>query len=562
MEIRDYIAPLRKWWWLILAVTLIAGVVGFVIVNQQPETYQTTATLQIGQSILQDPNPTTSLLVISQQLGLTYADLAKRSAVRQATAEALGLDSLPAYTIRPVPSTQLMEITVTDTSPERAQAVANELANQLISQSPTASEQEERERQAFIDQQLDDLEQEITATQTEIQEKQQELAGLFSARQIAELEAEIRELQSALNILQSNYGNLLSNSKRGAINTLSLVEAAGLPSSPIGPQVFTFTLLIAVIGMVLTASVVYLIEYLDDSIRTPDDVSKITGLPTLAGIARIKSEDEYGKLITIEHPRSPISEAYRVLRTGIQFSSIDNPEQVKLLVTSANPAEGKSLTVANLAVVMAQAGRNVLIMDADLRKPRQHQVFNLNKNQGLTNLLLEFNLTDRADASLALVKRFIQQAQVPGLQVLCSGPVPPNPSELLGSAKMRALLPLLSSQFDVIILDSPPALAVTDSVLLSPRVDGVLLVAQAGKTKRGHLQQVNDRLQEANAHVAGVVLNRLSPRGDGYYYYYYYRNAYYQEDGDALGKVKSPTNGNGSGRSRVRRRKHETVDES
>jgi polysaccharide biosynthesis transport protein len=561
MEIRDYIAPLRKWWWLILAVTLIAGVVGFVIVEQQPETFQTTATLQIGQSILQDPNPTTSLIAISQQLALTYADLARRSAVRQATMDALGLDLLPTYTIRPVASTQLMEITVTDTSPERAQAVANELANQLILQSPTASEQEERERQAFIDRQLDDLEQEITNTQATIQEKQQELSGLFSARQISELQDEIREMQSALNTLQSNYAGLLANSKRGAINTLSLVEAAALPSAPIGPQILTYTLLTAVIGLVLCGSAVFLFEYLDDSVRNPDDVSKVTGLPTLAGIARIKSEDEYGRLITIEHPRSPISEAYRVLRTGIQFSSIDNPEQVKLLITSANPSEGKSLTAANLAVVMAQAGRNVLIIDADLRKPRQHQIFNLNKNQGLTNLLLEYNLTDRSDASLALVKRFIQPTQIPGLHVLCSGPIPPNPSELLGSAKMRALLPLLTSQFDVVILDSPPALAVTDSVLLSARVDGVLLVAQAGSTKRSHLQQVTDRLQEANAHVAGVVLNRLSPRGGGYYYYYY-RSAYYQEEGDTTGKAKSTANGNGNGRSRVRRRKQEAMDES
>jgi capsular exopolysaccharide synthesis family protein len=238
------------------------------------------------------------------------------------------------------------------------------------------------------------------------------------------------------------------------------------------------------------------------------------------------------------------------LRTGIQFSAVDAPEHSVIMVTSPNPSEGKSLTVGNLGVVMAQAGKNVLIIDADLRRPRQHQIFSVSKNQGLTNLMLEYNVNENEAATLSLFKKFIQRPSsvASGLHILPSGPIPPNPSELLGSAKMRALLRKLSSQFDMIILDSPPALAVTDAVLMSTQTDGVLVVLDAGRTKKAHLQQVNELLNEVGARVIGTVLNRLSPRGDGYYYYYYYQNAYYLDESEAE-KVAVAANGNGKGRS-------------
>jgi capsular exopolysaccharide synthesis family protein len=560
MEIREFLIPLRKWWWLIIGATLIAGLAGFVIAKQQPQEFQTKATVQIGQSIIDDPNPVTSVLWVSQQLALTYADISRRAPVRTATMEALGLDWLPEYSARSVADTQLMEIVVVDTNAERAAAVANEVANQLILQSPTSVEQDEQERQAFINEQLDRLETQITQAELEVTEKQEELGGLFSARQIAETEAAIVELQTRLAGLQTTYGQLIANSKRGAVNSLTLVEAAFVPSSPIGPNIGLLTILAAFIGLVVSTSVTYLIEYMDDTIRTPDDVNRVTELPTLAGIAKIKADSEDDRLITISHPRSPVSEAYRVLRTGIQFSAVDAPENSVIMVTSPNPSEGKSLTVGNLGVVMAQAGKNVLIVDADLRRPRQHQVFGVAKNHGLTNLMLEYNVNDTEAATLALFKRFIQKPSsgVSGLHILASGPIPPNPSELLGSAKMRALLRRLSTQFDTIILDSPPALAVTDAVLMSTQTDGVLIVLDAGRTKKAQLQQVNEMLGEVGARVIGTVLNRLSARSDGYYYYYYYQNAYYLDESEAEravvpanGNGRSRTNGNGNLRKRI-----------
>lgn len=558
MEIREFLIPIRKWWWLIIIATLVAGVVGYFIAEQQPEQYQTKATVQIGQSIIEDPNPVTSVLWVSQQLALTYADISRRSPVRTATMEALGLDWLPSYSTRSVANTQLMEIVVEDTNADRAVAVANELANQLILQSPTSLEQDEQDRQAFISLQLDRLETQITEAEDQVAEKQEELSSLFSARQIAETEAEIVEIQNRLAGLQTTYGQLIANTKRGAVNSLTLVEPA-ITASPIGPNVNLLVILAAFIGFTISLTVTYLIEYMDDSIRNPDDVNRASGLPTLAGIAKIKTDLEEDRLITVSHPRSPISEAYRVLRTGIQFSAVDTPDHSIILVTSPNPAEGKSLTVANLGVVMAQSGKNVLIIDADLRRPKQHKVFGVSKNNGLTNLMLEYNPGDSEAASLALFKQYIQKPQpgVSGLHILPSGPIPPNPSELLGSAKMRALLRSLSAEFDTIILDSPPALAVTDAVLLSTLADGVLLVLDSGRTKKPHLQQASELLQEVNAHVIGTVLNRLSDRGGGYYYYYY-ANSYYLDESELARDEALAANGNGhrngNGNSTLRKR--------
>jgi len=537
---------------------MIAGGASYMAARQQPEVYRARATLMIGRAI-DNPNPTGNEFWLTQQLAQTYAEIASREPVRAATMEALGLTWLPELTVRALNQTQLLEIQVTDTSPERAQAVANELARQLIKQSPTSPEQEEQSRQLFISEQLDDLETKITETQNEISSKQDELASAFSARQIADLQGQIAALQTKLTSLQSNYASLLSNTQQGAINTLAVIEEAALPRTPVGPRVETTVLVAAAIGFTLAVAAAYLLEYLDDSIKAPEDITRVSGLPTLAGIARISDDGDTGKLITLSQPRSPTTEAYRILRTGIQFSSVDNPDQNRLMVTSPNPAEGKSLTIANLSIVMAQAGHNVLIIDADLRRPVQHKLFRLPQKGGLTTLMLEARLSSGKDQMLAALKRVIQPTSVEGLHVLTSGPIPPNPSEMLGSAKMEMTLGVLSEQYDYVVIDSPPVLAVTDAIVISRRTDGVLIVVDASRTRGAQLKQASEQLISSNAHMIGAVLNRLSPKSDSYYSYYNYRHSYYLSDEEEEGE--GPTNGKGGrrlGRRRTRKSAQET----
>jgi non-specific protein-tyrosine kinase len=212
-------------------------------------------------------------------------------------------------------------------------------------------------------------------------------------------------------------------------------------------------------------------------------------------------------LIALRDPRSPAAEAYRTLRTNIQFSSLDKPIKT-LLVTSTAPDEGKSTTLANLAVTIAQSEQRVLLVDCDLRRPGLHTLFGLPNEQGLTNVIL-----DQGEEPLPL-----QATSVPGLRLLSSGPLPPRPADLLGSRRMEALIQRLSDEADMLLFDTPPVIAVTDAAVLASRLDGVLLVLQAGKTRRDRAREARRLLEKVKANIIGVVLNNARlEAGYGYY---------------------------------------------
>jgi capsular exopolysaccharide synthesis family protein len=229
-------------------------------------------------------------------------------------------------------------------------------------------------------------------------------------------------------------------------------------------------------------------------------------------VPRLGTERSNGRppagLVALRDPRSPVAEAYRALRTNIQFSSLDTPLRT-LLVTSAGPDEGKSTTLANLAIVIAEGGTRVLAVDCDLRRASLHTLFDLDNSRGLTSLFLN-------DAGETLP---LQDTAVPNLQVLTSGPLPPNPSELLGSRQMTRVLETLRDAAELVLFDAPPVVAVTDAALLAPRVDGVLLVVDAGATRRDTARRARAQLEKVNARLLGVVLNNvpLDSQMFGYY---------------------------------------------
>jgi capsular exopolysaccharide synthesis family protein len=472
----------------------------------------------VGNTI-DNPNPSGYEVYLAQQLANTYADIVMRENVRRAMMAALSLKWLPEYDARVVANTQLVELSVTDTDPGRARAVANELANQLVRLSPTDPDAQDQARKEFINQQLNDLEASIRNTSTEITEKQQELAGLNSARQIADTQTAIRGLQDKLATLQANYAAMLANTQRGAVNAISIIEPAALPWVPVGPNKMATILLAATIGFVLAVAAAYLLEYLDDTLRTPEDVQASLNLTTIGIIPQV-SEQEAG-IVMMGDNRSPVRESYRVLRTNLQFAAVDRPLDI-LLVTSAAPSEGKSMTAANLGAAIAQTGRRVILVDTDLHRPRQHRLFKVRNSVGVTTGLLEDQPT---------IDDILQETSVPGLRLLTSGPLPPNPAELLGSARMRSLLTALKAEADVVVLDSPPISALSDAAVLSTQADGVVMVLEAGKTRRPFAQRALEALNRVNAHVVGAVLNRVPTRGFGYYYYSDYHYQY--DDPDA-----------------------------
>jgi capsular exopolysaccharide synthesis family protein len=211
------------------------------------------------------------------------------------------------------------------------------------------------------------------------------------------------------------------------------------------------------------------------------------------------------------NPKSPISEAYRTLRTNIEFSSFDD-ELKTIMITSAQPAEGKTTTAVNLAVAFAQTEKKVLLIDADLRKPTIHHIFSKHNRGGLTNII----------SNRYQVRELIQETHIDNLSVITSGPIPPNPSEMLASNRMGEVIQELKQMYDIIVIDTPPALAVTDAQIMATKCDGVLLVANAGKVKRQALKRVKDGLDHVKARLLGVVLNNIKrKKGDDHYYYYY-----------------------------------------
>ena len=293
--------------------------------------------------------------------------------------------------------------------------------------------------------------------------------------------------------------------------TVSVVEPAELPENPVRPRTILNTIIGGFAGLLLACAVALLYEYLDDTVKTPENVEAAGGLPTLGGVPRhprMRAAPQ-GLVVASAH-QGPASEAYRVLRTNLQFSTFDARA---LLITSAGPGEGKSTTVANLAVAIAQTGLKVIVVDSDLRRPALHRFFGLSNAAGLTSALV----SPATDVNL-----FLQQTELKDLWVMASGPIPPNPSELLSSSRMDAAIEALKRNADIVLFDSPPALAVADAAVLAGKLDATILVVDSGKTRAHALRRAADTLARSRTRVVGVVLNKLTARSRGYYEYGYY----------------------------------------
>jgi capsular exopolysaccharide synthesis family protein len=351
--------------------------------------------------------------------------------------------------------------------------------------------------------------------------------------QLTQLQTTLAQYQQSYNSLFQSYQSVLL-AEAQATSTIVIKNPAVPNGYPIAPQPTRSGMLAAVVGLMVAAGIIFLIEFLDDTIRDPQEITRRWGIPILGMIVSYKSS-EGEALITVRHPRSPISEAFRSLRTNLQFAGVETPVHT-LLVTSPSPSDGKTTIVANLASVIAQSGRNVVIVDADLRRPRIHKMFRLSNRVGLTDQFIRTQ--DRLDGSL-------KSTEVPNLHAITSGNLPPNPSELLSSGRMSDILKLLRNQFNTIIVDSPPVLLVTDAMVLAQHVDGVLLVVKPSLTKWAALRQAIEQLQRVKANILGVVVNDVNVGRSRYYYYrgYYkqkYGKGYHYAENDAPEVVAEP----------------------
>jgi succinoglycan biosynthesis transport protein ExoP len=495
----------------VVASVILAAGAAFVASSLQEKVYEAKTTLIVGQA-LSGVNPDYSQLLASQRLSTTFAAVARTRPNAAVVIKDLGLDQTPDDLLErvvveaPTDST-LITISAQDSDPTLAAAIANGLAEQLIAVSPALGGRQ-TDLQESIDADLEATQTQIDSTQTRIEV----LNGL--TERTPEQEAELSTLSGRLITLRSTYATLLSYSSGNASNLITVVEPAVPPVAPVSPRPLLNTLLAAVLGLLVAVGIAWVVHRLNDAVGDADDIQDATGLSTLGAIVRMRRDGERSEiyqLAALLYPRSSVAEAYRTLRTNIEFASVDAPVRT-LLVTSAIPGEGKTVVASNLAVVFAQAGRSVLLVDADLRRPGSHLMFDLPNTHGLTTLLRSDDVSQDA---------IFQVTEQDNLRVLTTGPLPPNPAELLASQRMRVVLERLGAAADLVIVDSPPVQAVADAAILSSFLDSTVLVVEAGRSRKRAVRQAREALARADARVLGAVLNGVPERARADYAEYY-----------------------------------------
>lgn len=352
----------------------------------------------------------------------------------------------------------------------------------------------------------------------------------FSSPSTGETTSQNSQLQAALVLYQQIYANLLSNYEAIRLARLQStpevvqVETAQVPTRPVRPQTTTNVLLGGVLGIVLAGGAAFLVEYLDDSLRNGEMVTRVLDLPVLGYIAEMNgtSPKEGYPPHVIAQPRSPITEAFRSLRTNLEFVELDRPLR-SLIIGSPGADEGKTTVAVNLATVIAQSGKRVILVDTDLRQPQVHERLRLPNRYGLSDILRERSTFEETVHHLA----------TEGIDVVTSGTLPPNPAEVLASERMARFLEELVAQYDKVILDAPPFL-LSDAVVLASRVDGVLLVIRARSTSQTVALEVLEQLDRVGARVIGAVLNRVQDYTSNHYYRNLRSYAYVSKESDEL----------------------------
>ena len=528
MELKKLIRILWQRMWVVVVAAVLVGGVTYGISITTPPRYAATTTLNInsGGDPRTDPY---SAYRFAQASAQTYVEQLKSPLITRQVIDRVGniYDAGEDLSVTQVRDTQLIRVRVVHEDRELAKLIADTTAEVFI-------EHVDSQQQARFQQGLDDIETQIADIELEMAETREAIASLTELIDAGDgegsetLRLELTRRQTELPGLQTRYGILLRSAEDFRLamarytDSVSVFDPAVSPRKPVRPRPMLNAGLGLLAGVILGLSTALLLEYLDDSIRDPEELERELGLTVLGSVAPMKSLRQRSEALLTEpiHGASTI-ESFLTLRTNLSFADVDNPSG-SIVVTSVRPEEGKTTTLANLGIVMAQAGRKVILVDADLRRPVLHELFGLDAAPGLTDLLLEDDPQPEA---------YMRRVGVEGLSVLTSGKVPKNPPDLLSSKKMSRLVAALESQADVVLFDAPPVMGLADASVLAAQTTSVLLVADAQQTRRDALRKAKELLQRADAHVVGVFLNRLAVRrGDGYYQYAGYH--YQQQDSE------------------------------
>jgi succinoglycan biosynthesis transport protein ExoP len=469
VDIRRYLRILRRSLWILILCPLVSAVVAGGVSTQLRPVYEAHVALLVRPAQVL-PVDTGVAAVTSDQISRTYAQLMVQRPLLEEVIKDLNLNTTSDKVAKQVRVTPQPNTTILDVAASSTNPqLARDVANTLVND--------------FITQMKDIQSQEQTQQNSRPQDN------------------------------------------------LVVVSPAVTPDKPVSPNILLNTLLAAAAGLLVAGGIVVMREYIDQTVKSDEELIRRTGLVPIGHIAyapapRVKR----GELVVLD-PSSTVAEAYRALRTNLLFSSLDR-ELKTIVVTSPAPGEGKSRTIANLAVALAQAGYSTLLIDADFRRPSQHRIFGRVRNVGLSNLMIQ----DIPENELVNAV-----ADVTNLHFIASGPTPPNPSELLGSARMRSILAQLRSRFHYVLIDTPPVNVVTDASVLAASADGVVLVAESGRTTYPGLLHAREAIQRVGGTILGVVVNKLRSGASAYYYDGYYQEyGYYASDETKKNGVAQP----------------------
>jgi capsular exopolysaccharide synthesis family protein len=516
MPIQRYWKVIQKSLWLIIAFTLAGGCYAAYNTLNQPAEYESSAKLLLNPSV-----PNSMVPYIQTQIAATLADsyteLFHTRSFGELVAKELPFTMAPeaiggAITTKLTPNTLFFQISARMGTADKAQQLVETVVKVFLAENAnqkpvgTGSGTETSSIQLF-DEQLKYLEDQVKSYQGQISSLESQPASKERDDQLLQLRGQL------VSLYQSRTNTIIAREQIRASNTIEEVDKA-LPGRHVPSRLTSNVLLAGAIALILGLALAFLRDYLDYTVRSPEQFEETVGMTPVAAIGLVggspglpgsydrfrrqgrsrdrnggatssvkaTAESDQSKLVTLDRTRSVEAESFRVLRTNIQFSGIEHPIR-SLVVTSPGPGEGKSFTAANLAIVMAQAGKRVVLVDVDLRKPSLHKLFGLPNSVGFTSLVV-------GDAETVPEMAIQTVPSVSNLAIITSGPLPPNPSELLSAHRAADLMEQLSKQADIVIYDTPPAGVVTDPVILATRTDATILVVAAGKTRRDMITRV------------------------------------------------------------------------
>lgn len=526
MELRDYLNVIRARKWVIVQAVIIVTLAALVASLISPPSYQAQAKILISERDAGAAIIGTSIGEFANQpeRGLqTQVQLMQMRPILEVAIRKLNLRTTPdslmqRLSVSALGQTNVVVITAEDGNPQEAARIANAIAEAYVAWSRESKRESMRAAAEEVDVRLREAKAEILA-----------LGKRINAAANREKPKEANEFQAELQIATGLYTTLAEKAEQLRINEQletgsgSLVAAAAVPAVASSPNLTRNVALGLAVGLVFGLGMAFLYEYLDNTIKSTEEAERLYGAPVLGHIPLEKfDKSEKRRLTIVSHPGSPAAESYRVLRNSLDFINFEHNIKT-LLVTSAAPAEGKSTVASNLAASLAQAGAKVVLVSCDFRRPTTEQFFGVRNTIGLSDVLTGANTLQEA----------LQRSGDEQLLVLTAGKMPPNPSELLGSAKMADLFQNLEEWADWVIVDSPPLLAVADAAAVARWTDGVLMVTRGGTSTRDAARKGREMLSKVGARTVGVVVWGLDEagmsRGYGYYYDGYYGSYYYAD---------------------------------